>query len=269
MLQKRCLPPSWYPETEEEVRRTLKSWAPGPERTARLCVVPHAGWFFSGELAWQGISALAPAQTVVILGGHLPPGDSLRVYDCDAFETPLGLLETDRKLLERLRAELPSRADTAPDNTVEVHLPLVKCALPSAKVVGLRVPPSATARKLGRLLARLCSGEGCSIAVAASTDLTHYGPNYDFAPRGGGPEAVRWVQEENDASFLEALVLQDAEQILSRGLNKRAACSPGAAAAAAVCAAGLGLTGRIARYATSLEKGRSSSFVGYGVVIYA
>ncbi|MDR3200844.1 MAG: AmmeMemoRadiSam system protein B, partial [Spirochaetales bacterium] len=259
ILQKRCLPLGWYPDTAEEARAFIEACPRPPQRSARLCVVPHAGWFFSGALAWEGISRLAPADTVVVLGGHLPSGDNLMVYDCDAFETPLGQLEADRPFLEKLMAELPCRADTARDNTVEVQLPFVKYAFPQAKVAGLRVPPSEAAASLGNFLAGLCAKEGSRLAVVASTDLTHYGPNYDFTPRGTGTEAEKWVTEENDAPFLEALAAKDYAQVLRRGRDDFAACSSGAAAAAAVCAERLGLAGCVLRYGTSLENHRASS----------
>ncbi|MDR1625827.1 MAG: AmmeMemoRadiSam system protein B [Spirochaetia bacterium] len=265
ILQKRCLPAGWYPETEKDIVGFIASCPPPEERAARLCVVPHAGWFFSGELAWQGISSLSPADTIIILGGHLPPGDTLRVYDCDAFETPLGNAQCDRGFLEKLAAALPCKADFARDNTVEVQLPFVKYAFPRARIAALRVPPSGIAAELGQFLCGL--GES-PVAIVASTDLTHYGPNYDFSPHGCGPQAEKWAREENDLPFLEALAAMDCRQVLQRGQGGSAACSAGAAAAAAACAAGLGLGGRVVRYATSLEKHRSSSFVGYGVVVF-
>jgi AmmeMemoRadiSam system protein B len=269
ILQKRSLPPGWYPETEKEVGRFIASCPRPEERVSRLCVVPHAGWFFSGELAWQGISSLTPADTVIILGGHLPPGNTLPIYDCDAFETPLGNARTDRDFLEKLAGSLPCTADFARDNTVEVQLPFVKYAFPQAKIAALRVPPSGIAVELGQFLCGLCRRGESPPVIVASTDLTHYGPNYDFSPRGSGPQAEEWVREENDKPFLEALAALDYRQVLRRGRDDFAACSPGAAAAAAVCAAGLGLGGRVVSYATSLEKHRSSSFVGYGVVVFS
>lgn len=268
ILQKRCLPAGWYPETEKDTRLFISSCPQPPKRDSRLCVVPHAGWFFSGELAWQGIASLVPSPTVIILGGHLPEGNVLSVYDCDAFQTPLGNAETDRDFVKKLCAALPCKADSARDNTVEVQLPFVKYAFPQAKIAALRVPPSDIAAELGQFLRGLFRADGESPVIIASTDLTHYGPNYDFSPQGSGTRAEKWAREENDMPFLEALAALDYQQVLKRGHDGCAACSSGAAAAAAVCAAGLGLRGRIAAYATSLEKHHSSSFVGYGLVLF-
>ena len=270
ILQKRCLPLGWYPGTQKEIQAFINTCRPPAEGPARLCAVPHAGWFFSGELAWQGISSLAPAETVVVLGGHLPPGDSLLFCDCDAFETPLGNAETDRELLSALAGSLPCKPDRGSDNTIEVQLPFVKYAFPGAKVAALRVPPSDIAAELGHFLAsRIREKEGRSLAIVASTDLTHYGPNYNFTPHGIGPAAEKWMREENDMPFLEALAALDYKEVLRRGNKDHAACSAGAAAAAAVCASDLGLRGRITGYATSSEKQASSSFVGYGVVCFS
>ena len=191
------------------------------------------------------------------------------MYDCDAFETPLGNTASDRDFLETLAARLPCEPDHAQDNTVEVLLPFVAYAFPQAKIAGLRVPPSEIAAQLGHLLAALSAEKGArSLAIVASTDLTHYGPQYNFTPRGTGPAAENWAREENDLPFLEALAAKDYTEILRRGQGGHAACCAGAAAAAAVCAADLGLTGRTALYATSRDKHAASSFVGYGVVVF-
>ncbi|MDR2588947.1 MAG: AmmeMemoRadiSam system protein B [Spirochaetales bacterium] len=272
MLQKktvypRNLPSGWYPETEEEILSSIASWLPAREKKAKLCVVPHAGWFFSGALAWQGITALSPAKTLIVLGGHLSPHSPILASFCDAFETPLGPLETDTALLEEISSEIHLQPDTPGDNTTEIQLPLIKHAFPQAKALCLRVPPGSLALALGGLLARLAH-EGRSLAVVASTDLTHYGPGYGFAPKGTGPSAEKWVKEENDAPFLAALAAGDYNEALRLGLAHKAACSAGAAAAAALCAGELQLRGRIAAYATSLDKHTASSFVGYGVVVY-
>jgi AmmeMemoRadiSam system protein B len=268
VLHKRRLSAGWYPETEKDVLAFIDSCLPSGERNSRLCVIPHAGWFFSGDLAWQGISSLAPADTVIILGGHMAAGNTLSVYDCDAFETPLGNADADRNFIQKLFAALPCKADFAKDNTVEVHLPLIKYAFPQAKIAAMRVPPSGIAWELGRFLAEFCKEGEIPPVIVASTDLTHYGPNYDFTPKGSGHEAESWAREENDKPFLEALAALDYRQILKRGRDGYAACSAGAAAAAAVCAAGLGLAGSVIRYSSSLEKHRSSSFVGYGLVVF-
>ena len=268
-IRKRMLSTGWYPDTAAEVRTAIAAWKTPDIKNGRAGMVPHAGWYFSGSLAWKVISSLAGADTVIIMGGHLSPGDRCRFCDCDAFATPLGLIPADRELIDLISREIPLRSDDSADNTVEIQLPLVKYAFPSCRAVGLRIPPSKTAVEMGHLLSRLVKEEKLSLAVLGSTDLTHYGPNYGFHPRGFGPESVLWVERENDGPFLEAVVGMDPGKIIEFGLKKNAACSAGAAAAAAVFASDLVLEGRLMKYSTSLEKHSSTSFVGYGAVLFS
>ena len=270
-VRRRTLPYGWYPDSERKVIENISQWeketGEGKKSCGRAGIAPHAGWFFSGRLAWRVVSGLAPADTIVVLGGHLSPRDAPLCAGEDAFETPCGLLQADKTLRDRIAAEIGALPDDYPDNTVEVQLPLVKAAFPRARVVCLRVPPASAAEAVGKLLAGL-AGEGASVAVLGSTDLTHYGPNYGFSPRGTGDEAVDWVRNVNDRNFLDAAVRRDARNIIDLGVREKAACSSGAAAGAAAFAAGLGLGGELLEYATSLDRHRSSSFVGYGAVLY-
>ena len=65
-----------------------------------------------------------------------------------------------------------------------------------------------------------------------STDLTHYGPNYGFVPRGLGASSVEWVKKENDKGFIEEALRMNAEGLLHHAVENNSACSPGAVASA-------------------------------------
>ena len=71
-----------------------------------------------------------------------------------------------------------------------------------------------------------------SILVFGSTDLTHYGPNYGFAPKGFGPEAVKWVKEVNDRKFIDQALKLDGPGMLKAAQQDQSACSAGGAVAA-------------------------------------
>jgi hypothetical protein len=147
---------------------------------------------------------------------------------------------------------------------------MVKYLFPEARGAYLRSPPDEEAMRLGRELAAYAEDRGLRLVVVGSTDLTHYGPNFGFAPKGLGEESVRWVREENDRAFLEATVSLDAERAIEHALSNHSACSPGAAATAMSFARSRGATtGVLVGQATSYEKHRDVSFVGYGGVGFA
>ena len=284
-VRKRCLPPGWYPGGEAETRREIEGMLAGREgsgpadaRTSARAgntravagIVPHAGWHFSGRLALDVLSILCRGiDTIVIIGGHMGAADRIVAAFEDAFETPLGELRADRRLLDHLRGLVDIEEDRERDNTVEVHLPLVRYLAAGAMVLGMRAPPSAVSEALGTAIAEAAASLGRRVAVAGSTDLTHYGSSYGYAPAGRGNEAVRWVRDVNDRRIVERMLALDAHDSLERARRERSACSVGGAAAAMSFARASGAReGTLVGYMTSWDVQPGDSFVGYAGIVY-
>lgn len=270
----RSLPAGWYPAGESQTRRQIEAFlqaAGEPTETACAGVAPHAGWEFSGRLACRVLRCLDPeVETVAVVGGHLSPGDGVLAAFEQGYETPLGTVEADLELLACLRKRLEVAEDRWADNTVEVHLPLLRHLVPRARALSLRAAPSGEALALGEALAACAAQLGRRLAVIGSTDLTHYGPNYGFTPRGTGPEALAWVRGQNDRRLVEALLAHRYEEALELARRERSACSAGGAVAAARFAAlGGSVRGRLLEYATSHDRLPGSSFVGYAAISYS
>jgi AmmeMemoRadiSam system protein B len=273
-VRKRYLPPGWYPGAEEKARAAIeameRSANPGPEQGI-AGIVPHAGWEFSGGLAFEVLSRISRSMdTIVIIGGHLGPADGILCAFEDSYETPFGPITADLELLAAIRAAVPVTEDRTADNTVEVQLPFVKYLFPHAKVLGMRASPSRDADRLGRALAEAARGLGRKTGVAGSTDLTHYGPSYGFSPAGAGNKALRWVREVNDRRFIDSLLAMEFDSALERALRERSACSAGGALAALSFAHENGTSrGELVRYSTSFDVHPGDSFVGYAGILYS
>lgn len=273
-VRRRYLPPGWYPGAEENAREAIENMerSINPEPARGIAgIVPHAGWEFSGGLAFEVLSRISRTMdTIVIIGGHLGPADGILCAFEDSYETPLGLLPADLELLAAVRAAVPVTEDRSADNTVEVQLPFVRYLFPAAKVLGMRASPSRDADRLGKALAEAARGLGRRVGVAGSTDLTHYGSSYGFAPAGSGNKALRWVREVNDHRFIESLLAMEFDSALERALRERSACSAGGALAALSFARENGVReGRLLRYATSYDVHPDESFVGYAGILYS
>ena len=271
---------SWYPADAKECgARIEKWWARPPKKNppagvspARLGVVPHAGWTFSGRLAAQVFQALPDdrgVELVVVLGGHLRPDDPVVAMTEGHWETPFGAIAIDggfRPALESLPAVIfEDERRHFEDNTVELQLPFVKFRFPRAALLPIRVPPGPVALNLGRLLHDYISPLGARVLVIASTDLTHYGPAYGFEPKGRGADGLRWMRDENDQAFIAAMTSEDGGRILKVAHEFRNACSPGAVAALAQVAVSDHAHYRTLDYATSSEVDPRDpvNFVGY------
>ncbi|HCM26789.1 MAG: AmmeMemoRadiSam system protein B [Treponema sp. GWB1_62_6] len=268
-IRKRLLPVGWYPSSPSAVRAELDAMTAGLTRSDALaCVCPHAGWTFSGRIAAMAISALrSDAETVIIFGGHLGPGARPLLSMEDVFETPVGVAEADAELRGALSSAFEFLPDRNADNTVEIQLPLAVRLFPRARLLCLRLPADMRSAAIGAELAKFARSLGRRAVAVGSTDLTHYGPNYDFMPAGDGPAALEWTSEVNDKRFIDALLEGDPEIALERANSELSACSPGAAVGALAFARENG-AGRARKlgYATSADVHPSDSFVGYAAI---
>ena len=149
-------------------------------------LVPHAGLVYSGVVAaaaW-GLLEREPPGTIVLLGtDHYGIGRGIAAWDRGPWSTPAGPVETDEVMAAAIAGlGPPFRADRSAhrdEHSIEVQLPLLRRAVPGARIVALATSigtgPDAIAagEMLGRLLAdRRAAGE--QVVLAASSDMAHY-----------------------------------------------------------------------------------------------
>lgn len=275
-VRERMLPIGWYPASESGCRAEIDKFIAGakplPAGTKVYGgIVPHAGWYFSGKAAARVFYLASQAtqpQVVAVFGGHLGGTSPPLLVTEEAWDTPLGDLPLATQFYEPLKKRLPLKAEYPGDNTIEVQLPLVKYFFPKAKVLALRAPHSAKAMELGDAVAAVAKELKLTLLAFGSTDLTHYGPNYGWAPKGLGPEAVKWVKEINDKKFIDAALKLDGPAMLKTALGDQSACSAGGAAAAVAAAKKGGATkAALIDYYTSYDILPGDSFVGYAGIV--
>ena len=275
--RKRVLPRGWYPVSAIDCNRDINEFLVGFSPPAGIWkggVAPHAGWFFSGRAAARIISTLAAftqADRVVIYGGHLPREAEPVVYTEAAWETPLGPQPLDGDLSADLvssGAAIAAYGDFA-DNTVEIQMPLVRRFFPGVPVIAVHSPASQRAVQLGKFVNTLLSARNLSAVYIGSADLTHYGPNYGFIPKGTGSAALKWVKEENDRSLIDKAMAMDADSVLNDAATRHNTCSAGPIASVIASVSALGIKqGSLLDYYTSYDISPDVSFVGYAAILY-
>lgn len=270
----------WYPWSKEECKKVIEKFIQESKEDTKTYVggecggiVPHAGWFFSGKLAAKVFYLLSlekKPDLVVIYGGHLAL-DLPKIITEDKWDTPLGEIEIDKKLVTKLLEEglWDKEILNSLDNTIEVNLPFVKYFFPESKLLAIRSPHSEKAIEVGMKVAKLAKEENYSILALGSTDLTHYGPSYGFYSEELGENAVSWVKE-NDRKFIEHAIDMDYENILKVALENNNACSAGAATSAIVTCKEMGSKkGFLVDYYTSYDiTHEHENFVGYAGIIF-
>lgn len=276
---------SWYPASAAECEKEIKSFLKEtrfhikPDRGYSGGIVPHAGWYFSGSLACNVISALQepegkkPPDAIVIFGMHLHPHSSACIMMDGSWETPFGSIDIEKDLAKKLVEKFSFKVETPqhfnPENTIELQMPFVKYFFPNSRLLPIGVPPSDAALDISRAVADFADQSKITIKVIGSTDLTHYGPNYGFTPAGRGAKAFAWAKDDNDKKVIDLMLDMNPEIVIREGLSKYNACCAGAAAAAISASKALGAhTSQLVGYCSSYEKSPGDSFVGYAGVLF-
>jgi AmmeMemoRadiSam system protein B len=281
-LRKAVFAGSWYPDhpadCEKEIRAFMAEgfrW-PDPQGPFNGGIVPHAGWYYSGNIACNVIQRLAKeaeVDVIALFGMHLHSGSANYLMVQGAWETPLGALPIHEMLARQLARRFSFHIETAEnhsrDNTIELQLPFIKYFFPNVAIVPMGVPPTSASLKIGEQVVDLAGESGLRIKIIGSTDLTHYGPNYGFVEKGSGTAAVQWVREQNDRQVIDAMRAMDPQTVIDQSLAHHNACCGGAAAAALAAGKRMGSErAEIINYATSYDKSPGSSFVGYVGVLF-
>jgi AmmeMemoRadiSam system protein B len=271
-VRKSSLAGTWYPGRQKEIDEFLVSNINSGEETEihYAAIVPHAGWVYSGKTAAEAAGKVCRGKDlIVVIGGHLPAGYPILAAYEDYIEIPDGKVKNRKDLIKKLSGRIEIEEDNLRDNTVEVVMPMAAYFAKNADFMWLRAPSDHKAVKLAEELYALFQEDDINAGVIGSTDLTHYGRNYSFTPKGSGPEALKWVKEINDAEIIKHMTEMEPEKLIEHSEKNRSACSAGAAAAAVKFAKLNNVQkGVLTGYTTSYDITPADSFVGYAGIIF-
>lgn len=280
---------SWYPASADALGGELDGYLRNAALPADLpshasvrmlaAVVPHAGLVYSGPTAayaYRRIHDVMPdAETFLIFGAvHTMALECPCFWTDGPWQTPLGDVEIDHGLSDALLDAGVGIARDEPhaaDNAIELQLPFIKHLFPEAKMVAVATPPTSEVTKAGETARKVVEACGKRVVVLGSTDLTHYGRGYGFAPAGTGRAALAWA-EKNDRRQIDCMTGMDAEAVVPTAQKDRSACGAGAVAATVAYARAAGaVTGTLIKYSTSHDLSPDevpSMFVGYAAVVF-
>lgn len=193
----------FYPGTREELDRELErclgtNGTPGP---ALACMVPHAGYMYSGAIAGAVFCRVEVPPVAIILGpNHAGRGAALALATEQEWETPLGLVPIDASTASALKAACPELEEDAlahrSEHSLEVQVPFLQRRRRDIRIVPVtlsvgRFEPLA---RLGEALAFVLQKMEPRPLLVLSTDMNHY-----------EPEAVGKVKDRRALDAIEAL----------------------------------------------------------------
>lgn len=233
----------FYAAPQDQCRRELEACTEGADQPVPGAVlggiVPHAGWTYSGAVAGKVFAAIAATSapaTVVLFGAvHRHRGHRAALFSSGCWETPLGPVQVDDRLAERVLGHTDLLVDDAyaheQEHSIEVQVPFIRHLLPDARILPIMVPPTESAPDVGEAVARTIEAYQINAVMVGSTDLTHYGPSYGFTPHGSGPAGLEWAKNVNDRRMIDLILSFDAQAVVSESRAHYNACGGGAVAA--------------------------------------
>ncbi len=246
-------------------------------------LVPHAGWSYSGDVAAGVVASLAKSQAkvVVIFGGvHRARGRQAAIFADGRWDTPIGSAVVDSRLADRILSQTSLVVDDPyaheTEHSIEVQIPLIQHFFPGASIVPIMVHPVSEAAEVGQAVGRTLKAYNYDAVILGTTDLTHYGPSYNFIPHGAGAAGVEWAKAKNDTRFIELACAMKSDEVVAEANEHRNACSSGAVAATIAAVRKMGgtkgtLLAHTSSAETAMREGSSDSAdsVGYAGIVFS
>ncbi len=245
-------------------------------------VSPHAGYTYSGPIATHVYHALADdglAETFIVIGPSHRGYPGAFVMTEGIWNMPMGDIQIDDELAKEILNNSKSYLENNPDvhdeeHSIEVQLPFLQYIFDNKFrivpiVMGLHAYE--VCEKIGTAIAEAAKTLERDIIVIGSTDFTHYGAVYGYAPVGAQPieKVVKWVYETDRKLIDHILSLEPKKLVETVEDEGFTMCGYGPIATMIIGSKKLGAkTGTLLKYATSYDvQGNSDAIVGYGALI--
>ena len=233
----------FYPDNPKELRNMINSFVESGKNIEQIpnavgCVLPHAGYIFSGSIAMHTLMASAPTQKKFLIIGpdHYGAG---------------------------------SGKPSSEEHSTDVEIPLVKELNENAEIKQIVIGTETDYDDLKKMAKEIAEKDTFYIA---SSDFIHFGPNYGYMPHESGSsnkERVEWVKE-TDTKLAKIITSFDAKKFYKTIEGNYSVCGYKAITLVMLIAKALGVKqAKIIEHKTSYDVVPSESFVDYmGIVFY-
>jgi AmmeMemoRadiSam system protein B len=269
MLRLPAVAGRFYPSDPAELTALIRKYTgTHPDQVvfpARACLVPHAGYFYSGHVAGGALARIALPRKIIILGvRHYPRGEPAAILSSGAWRTPLGDARVDVALAEALKKACPLlREDSVAHSTehsLEVQLPFLQVLAPNFTFVPVAL---GTVRfeslvSVGEAIGRVLESVDENVLLLTTSDLNHY-----------EDDATTRIK---DRKAVEKLLALDARGLYDTCRDQEISmCGLGPAVAMLTALSALGAKkSELVKYATSADvSGDRDAVVGYAGLIFS
>jgi len=269
MLRLPAVAGRFYPSNPEELTALIRKYTVADTGHSpiplRACLVPHAGYVYSGHVAGAVLARIALPRKIIVLGvRHYPRGEPAAILSGGAWRTPLGDARIDEELAEALKkACLLLREDSVAhsmEHSLEVQLPFLQVLAPDFTFVpvALGTVQFESLVSVGEAIGHVLETSKENVLLLTTSDLNHY--EDDATTRVKDRKAIDQLLALNPRGLYDTC--RD-EEISMCGLG------PAVAMITALNALGVKKP-ELVKYATSADvSGDRSAVVGYAGIIFS
>lgn len=266
-IRKPVVAGQFYPATASRIKEQIESFIDknAKKEDALACMLPHAGYIYSGGVASQTASRINLPDKIILLGpNHTGNGAAFSIMSKGLWQTPLGDIKIDEDLACQILKNSKYLEDDylahADEHSLEVELPILQYFKQDFQIVPIVLSSHSvdTLKKLGAEIADVLKGRGAlkTVLIIASSDMTHYEPQKDA--------------QRKDNEAIQAILALDEDKLAQR-ISKLNISMCGYAPVIVMLSAAklLGAKGaKLIKYQTSGDvTGDKQSVVGYAGII--
>ena len=187
------------------------------EKKLKAVIVPHAGYFYSGQCAAHAYKDIAecsgeePENDVYLILAPNHSGNGYTSLTTEDYETPLGIVEIEKEfagiLIKNGMRDDPESHRY--EHSLEVQLPFLQYITNNeCKIVPIILTGEMNARRLSAIIVSSIKEfeekTGKNVIIIVSSDFTHYGRAYGYRPFTPAEALAKIEEQDNKAADLIA-----------------------------------------------------------------
>ncbi len=212
---------TFYPALKTDLENTINTYYENAKDSApkgvRAIIAPHAGYTYSGQTAAYAYKGIQGKETILLLApSHHIYFHGASIANVTHYKTPLGEIKLSEKTgsikedLNKAGLLYTEKDPHKKEHAIEVQLPFLQKTLRDFEIIPILIGGATDYRsqiKIAEILNRYADK---STLIIASSDFTHYGPQYGYVPFTENKEeniknldygAIEHIEKKDPESF--------------------------------------------------------------------
>lgn len=206
---------TFYPSSSQQLKNKIETLiGRKPDRQdAIACMLPHAGYVYSGSVAAATLSSINIKEKIILLGpNHTGAGAEYSIMTQGIWQTPLGEVSIDADLAGRiLSGSKYLKSDEEAhmhEHSIEVEIPFLQYIKKDFQIVPIIFLSDdfSALKNIGKEIASSIQKDNLkdSVTIIASSDMTHYEPQEDAERKD--KEAIQAILELNEDKLIDKIL---------------------------------------------------------------